>query len=214
MQLSITKRAKFFILMSALGASLGAGVWVTGESNAIAKNDLTLLSSKLSKFENKNNLGRSIAGKSMTAFKANYTFDWIDTQQGVGRVRVEIESRSFVAQAWNYQWVLPAEALTQEITSATFDSPHFRKTQVFELELSGLDSTTSQNIFLKLKPVMREDSAMTVVIPTLAEQTSEGSMRQSSLKSMKVQAVRRSLASHEKNLGEANELHHSHRIQF
>lgn len=210
MQLSITKRAKALILV----AILGVGVWVTWVFKPTAKNNFTALSSKLSKLENQNSLGRSIAGKSMTAFRADYTFDWINQEQGIGRVRVELQSRSFVAQSWNYQWVLPPEAVTQETITATFDSPHFRETQVFELEVAGLDSTISQNIFLKVKPVMREDSAMTIVIPTLSEQTAESSVRQASLKSLKVQAVRKSLASPQKGLGKSDEHHHTHRLQF
>lgn len=214
MQLSITKKTKAVALV----LLLGLGLVVRWEGTSSPNNNESFLSAKLSRLENQNPLGRSIAGKSMTAFKADYTFSWIDKAQGVGRVRVELQSRSFVAQSWNYQWVVPSDAFTQEETSATFDSPRFRETHVFELEVAGLDSTLSQNVFLKLKPAMRDDSAMTVVIPTQAEQTAEGALRQSSMKSVKVQSLRKSLVSPEKkelvNSNRADKIQHAQRIQF
>lgn len=216
MQLSITKkRMTVFALMTLLSVG-GVVIW---KGVGDTKNDSVILfSSKLSKLENQNPLMRSIAGKSMTAFRADYTFYWADKAQGVGRVRVELQSRSFVAQSWSYQWVVPDGAFTQGETAAAFDSPRFRETHVFELEIAGLDSTLSQNIFLKLKPATRDDAAMTVVIPTQSEQTAEGALRRSSIKSAKIQSLRKSLAGPTEkefvNGHRADKAHSAHRLQF
>jgi hypothetical protein len=150
---------------------------------------------------------RGIVGKSMNPFKANYSFEWIDENQGVGKVRVEIESRSFVENSWNYQWLLPEHATTTESITSSFDSPQFQLTQVFEIEIKGLVNSSNQNIFLRLKPFTRSDSAMTIVVPTQFEKTLDGVTKKSFAQSEKIQLLRKSLSSN----GSHNQ---NRRIQF
>lgn len=152
-------------------------------------------SSKLMKLDLINESRLPIVGKAMTPFRVSSSFEWVDKEAGRGKARVEIESRSFVEQVWHYQWILPSSASTQTELEASFDSPRFRKTQVFELEVTGLDSVSeNQNLFLRLKPIQRSDSAMSIVIPTQAEKTTEHHVKQAFAKSVKIQALRKSIA--------------------
>lgn len=152
-----------------------------------------------------------IAGKAMTPFRVSSSFEWIDKETGRGKARVEIESRSFVEQVWHYQWILPSSVSTQTELEASFDSPRFRKTQVFELEVAGLDSAAeNQNLFLRLKPALRNDSSMSIVIPTQAEKTTEHQVKQAFAKSLKIQALRKSIA----NQTQADRDSSSPKIQF
>jgi len=199
MQFSLTKWKLFLALGLLIGIS-AVSMFAANSSLFSSKNQSLILTSKLNKQSNIESWNPNrIEGKSMTPFRTNLSFEWLDEVRGIGKVRVEIEAKSFIEQTWSYQWILPADASSSELVSATFDSPQFRKTQVFEIEISGLDYNSNQNLFLKLKPTMRNDSAMTIVIPTRNELSTEGITHRSFAQNTKIQALRKNLFTHKYN---------------
>lgn len=194
------------VLIVFLGLGAVVSNWmlvsVAQEPTQFTKEKSEQFFSSKSKLFSKENLGSSQPsqwtdkpwhGKSMSPFKAQTSFQWIDESAGVGKVRVELSAKSFIEQTWTYQWILPSNVMTQSDLSAHFESLRFQKVQVFELEVSGLDGNQNQNLFLRLKPVMKKDSAMTILISTHEAQTVEGITQKAFSQSSKIQSLRKNL---------------------
>lgn len=113
-------------------------------------------------------------GKIGTAFSHQYKLDWVDSQQGVARIQLQLFPRNFSPTHWTYRWILPKGVTTKHLMESHFTTQSMKEELSFSFAVEGLSPQKNQNIIFELMPVGRQVGGMSVVIPSLPEQTQEG----------------------------------------
>lgn len=184
MQYSLNPKIKYIFLSSFVVLSLSAlflnfsKLEIATLSNSSDQKNSKLNETKFRSFASKmssfNNDATAVPlGKATIGFKNDAHFQWLDQENGVARVQVDLSNYSFSNESWKYEWILTEGATSSEVLSGVIEAGAYKNKISLSLTVQNLNPQQNQNTVLRLKPMSRQDSANAIVIPSQLEQTEE-----------------------------------------
>lgn len=143
------------------------------------------------RFVNKKLNGESsvplIWGKTASGLKSEFHFQWINQNQGIGQIEVELSQLSFVEGGWDFEWILPrgTNLFSGELSGAINQIKFKSKTRL-SISIQNLDSQLNQNTILRLKSQSLQKVLKVVVIPSHPEQTQEHFQKMAFIKKQEI----------------------------
>lgn len=193
MQFSLDPKTKYIFLSSFVVLSLSvlflnfSKLEISTFSNSSDQKNSKLNEAKFRSFASKmssfNNDTTAVPlGKATIGFKNDVHFQWLDQENGIARVQVDLSNYSFSNESWKYEWILTEGATSSEELSGVIEAGSYKNKISLSLTVQNLNPQQNQNTILRLKPLSRQDSANAIVIPSQLEQTEEHAQTKAFLK--------------------------------